>query len=149
VPGWLGPADAIAGITLVPEVSVPPLTVTAYPKAALVVAKNCERAIAVFVGAKLPNSKKLPCAEAQSDGIVSAAQNSKIGGSDPEGGSAVPDATYATPNSYQYANGSTLATSSGVTDYTRFTVSYIVNVAADQAPGVYNTTLTYTASATF
>lgn len=70
-------------------------------------------------------------------------------GSDPDGGSALPSAAYAIPNSYHYVNGDTVATSNGVTDDTRFTVSYIVNVASDQAPGVYNTSLTYTATATF
>jgi hypothetical protein len=71
-------------------------------------------------------------------------------GTDPVGpGSASPTATYAIPNIFTYNSGDTIINGSGVTDWRKFTVSYIVNIPAVQAPGVYTTTLTYICLANF
>lgn len=63
-------------------------------------------------------------------------------------GSAAPAAGYGTTNQFKFAN-EVIALSSLPTDFNRFTVSYIVNIASSQPPGIYNSTLTYIASATF
>ncbi|MES2971113.1 MAG: hypothetical protein V4702_02205 [Patescibacteria group bacterium] len=70
-------------------------------------------------------------------------------GQDPVGiGSSTIQPDYAIPNQFILKDG--VVTSSPLpTDFNAFTVSYLVNVAANQAPGVYNTTLTYVATAAF
>jgi hypothetical protein len=64
-------------------------------------------------------------------------------------GSARPTRNYSLPNQFMYKDGDTVASSNGVTDFNRFTVSYVANVAAAQEPGVYSTTITYICSGTF
>lgn len=74
--------------------------------------------------------------------------NPAVGG-DPSGigtSSIAPD--YAQPNSFVFKN-QVVTTSNTSTDFNLFTVSYLVNVASSQPPGVYNTTLTYIATASF
>lgn len=58
-------------------------------------------------------------------------------------------AGYGTVNQYRFQNGGAIAGSPLSTDFTRFTVSYIVNVAAGQPAGIYSTTITYMAVAAF
>lgn len=71
-------------------------------------------------------------------------------GSDPFGsGSGTPTANYNTPNLYKYTSGEAVAQSTLPSDYNRMTVSYIVNVKSSQPPGVYASTFTYLATATF
>lgn len=71
-------------------------------------------------------------------------------GVDPQGiGTTAPLPAYSVPNSYRFVNGEAVALSPTSTDFTRLTVSYIVNIPQDQAPGIYTTTLTYTAVASF
>jgi hypothetical protein len=71
-------------------------------------------------------------------------------GTDPVGpGSASPTITYANPNIFTYNSGDTIINGSGVTDWRKFTVSYIANIPVAQAPGVYTTTLTYICLANF
>lgn len=71
-------------------------------------------------------------------------------GQDPVGpGTAAPTMLYSQLNRFRFVNGERLALASGVQDYKKFTVSYLVNVSQDQPPGVYSTTLTYTCVATF
>lgn len=71
-------------------------------------------------------------------------------GSEPFGlGSGAPAANYNTPNQYMFESGNILASSPISTDFTRMTVSYIVNVNDLQNPGRYNTTLTYLGVAQF
>ncbi len=71
-------------------------------------------------------------------------------GSNPVGpGSGQPSVGYNTANSYRFVSGDSLVTHAG-TELTRvFTTSYIVNVPANQAPGIYVTTLTYICLAKF
>ena len=56
---------------------------------------------------------------------------------------------YATPNSFRYFSGDTVASSSSVSSAQLYTNSYIVNVAGSQAAGLYTATMTYICTATF
>lgn len=71
-------------------------------------------------------------------------------GSNPSGnGSTSPASDYNTSNQFKFADGSLVASSSLPTDFVVFTVSYITNISEDQPPGVYASTLGYTAIASF
>lgn len=71
-------------------------------------------------------------------------------GQDPVGpGSGLPTGDYNISNQYAFVSGSTIAGSTTTEDYRMYTVSYIVNVTKDQPAGVYVTTLTYIALASF
>ncbi|MFI5240579.1 MAG: hypothetical protein ACHQUB_02630 [Candidatus Saccharimonadia bacterium] len=57
---------------------------------------------------------------------------------------------YDTVNNFKFTTGDTVATSGGAaSDVNVFTVSYIANVAGNQATGNYTSTLTYICTATF
>jgi len=56
---------------------------------------------------------------------------------------------YGTADSFRHFTGDTVATATGPTDSTTFTVSYIANIGTAQAAGAYTTTLTYICTATF
>lgn len=56
---------------------------------------------------------------------------------------------YDTTNKFLFNNGDVVATSNNVTRTRKYTASYILNVPADQAPGVYSTTVTYICTAGF
>ncbi len=78
--------------------------------------------------------------------------NSPSVGSDPEqgfvgSGAAVGD--YSTPDYYVFRSGDIVAGSAVSSGFTRYTSSYIVNVSANQKPGIYATSILYTAMATF
>lgn len=64
-------------------------------------------------------------------------------------GNGVVAPNYNTPNLFRFVPGEVVARSTRSTGFNRYTVSYIVNVDEDQNPGVYASTLTYTAVATF
>jgi len=64
-------------------------------------------------------------------------------------GVGTPTATYSTVNQFKYVSGDILAASSNADDYRKYTVSYLVNVSSGQAPGVYTSTFTYTATGNF
>jgi hypothetical protein len=71
-------------------------------------------------------------------------------GVDPLGdGTAEPYDGYNNPNLFSFVPGSMLSGSTESTDYNLMTVSYLTNVSSSQPPGVYNTTITYLASAQF
>lgn len=71
-------------------------------------------------------------------------------GIDPFGpGASVATAGYDTPNVFRFVNGEAITTSSTSTDFKVFTASFIVNVPPNQTPGIYATTMTYTAIASF
>lgn len=85
-------------------------------------------------------------------GINLRSNSSPVIGSDPESGpvgSGAPDNLYNVANQYRFVNGEKIAGSNQSTGFSRYTVSYIVNISSDQAPGVYATTMTYTAVASF
>lgn len=71
-------------------------------------------------------------------------------GADPGGiGTGVPNPSYNTQNLFRFNSGDIVAASTLSTEFTRYTASYIANVPFGQAPGLYATTITYTAVATF
>lgn len=71
-------------------------------------------------------------------------------GANPTGiGIATVASGYGSSNSFRYNDGERLASASGPTEFNRFTVSYLVNISADQRPGVYASSFTFTAIASF
>lgn len=65
-------------------------------------------------------------------------------GQDAQGpGTGTPLSTYAQPNLFKYLSGDVLASSSQPSDLREYTVSYIIDINSNQAPGYYATTLTY------
>lgn len=71
-------------------------------------------------------------------------------GQDPIGvGTGVPTADYNVPNKFTFNPGDAITASPLTTNYNRMTVSYLVNVPANQPPGVYATTITYVATVQF
>ncbi|MBL8121256.1 hypothetical protein JNM87_00715 [Candidatus Saccharibacteria bacterium] len=71
-------------------------------------------------------------------------------GQDPQGtGVAAISAGYDTPNFYKFQPGDVIASSSTSDAYRRFTVNYVINVSPAQPAGIYVSTLTYVAVASF
>lgn len=64
-------------------------------------------------------------------------------------GGAIVAPNYNNVNQYKFTSGDTVITANDVVDYRKFTASYIVNVNSAQAPGIYNTTITYICLANF
>ena len=83
-------------------------------------------------------------------GINLRANSDPAAGHDPEGnGTANPAADYNQPNLFTFRSSDTIASASTATNFNRFTITYMVNVPFGQPPGVYATTLTYVAVASF
>ncbi len=80
---------------------------------------------------------------------LAANSNPSVGATVSGSGDATANSGYGTSNSFRYNDGEMIAASSLPTEYNRFTVSYLVNVSADQSPGIYATSFTYTAIASF
>ncbi len=71
-------------------------------------------------------------------------------GQDPNGlGISTASTGYDTPDVYQFNDGDVVATAVTGTLFDIFTATYIVNVPANQASGVYNTTIAYICTAAF
>ncbi len=71
-------------------------------------------------------------------------------GQEPFGvGTGLPILNYNFPNFYTYNDGDSIASSTLSSDYTRMTVSYLINAAGPQPAGIYSTTLTYLATVSF
>ena len=64
-------------------------------------------------------------------------------------GTGTPAPSYNTSNQFIFVNGDKIAQATTSTNFNRYTISYIVNVSEDQAPGIYATTITYTSIANF
>jgi hypothetical protein len=78
------------------------------------------------------------------------ANSSPAGGLDPGGaGTGSPAPNYNQPNFYTFNSGDIVASNPGPDQDRLYTDSYIVNVPVTQAPGVYDSTLTYICVATF
>ncbi|HYF97281.1 MAG TPA: hypothetical protein VD947_04585 [Patescibacteria group bacterium] len=83
-------------------------------------------------------------------GLNLRANSNPATGNEPDGiGTALPTPPYNSPNAFKFTSGEVISSSPTATDYNRMTVTYIVNIAPDQAPGIYSTTLTYVAVASF
>ncbi|MGF7229409.1 MAG: hypothetical protein ACQR33_05525 [Candidatus Saccharibacteria bacterium] len=71
-------------------------------------------------------------------------------GENPSGpGTGTPTINYNQSNKYRFTTGEAVAKATVAQDYKKYTISYVVNVSKDQAPGVYSTTLTYVCLANF
>lgn len=70
-------------------------------------------------------------------------------GADPVIGNGIVSPDYNSPNLFTYNDGDVLVTNPGIGDFETFTVTYLVNVQPNQTPGIYNTILNYTCTATF
>jgi hypothetical protein len=64
-------------------------------------------------------------------------------------GTGTPAPGYNTPNVFRFQSGDTIASSSLSTEWNRYTISYLVNVANGQPAGRYASTLTVIATTTF
>jgi len=83
-------------------------------------------------------------------GLNLRANASPSGGLDPSGpGVAAPTAAYDTPNFFRFTSSEVIATAIAPDDLRLYTASYLVNVPAGQAPGVYASTVTYICLANF
>ncbi len=72
-----------------------------------------------------------------------------IGADTTGAGTGVPDPDYNVPNQFFFSDGDVIARSPLSTRINKFTASYIVNINDNQSPGVYATTITFTALAAF
>jgi len=72
-----------------------------------------------------------------------------VGNNSTGSGIAVPTSNYNQTNRFTFNPNDVVVASASRSDYQTFTVSYIVNTANGQAPGVYVTTLTYVCLANF
>lgn len=83
-------------------------------------------------------------------GLNLRANSAPVVGSDPGGpGVASPLPNYNQPNSYRFASGEAIIANAVPDDVRLYTASYIVNIPATQAPGIYVSTITYICLATF
>jgi hypothetical protein len=83
-------------------------------------------------------------------GLNLRANSSPSVGIDPFGpGSSAAQPGYDTPNVFRFVSGDAITNSPTSTDFKVFTASYIVNVPPSQNPGIYATTMTFTAIASF
>lgn len=73
----------------------------------------------------------------------------QVGSGPAGGGSGVAMPGYNKANFYRFVPGDVVATANTSDAYRKYTLSYIVNIAKGQTPGVYVTTLDYICSATF
>lgn len=70
-------------------------------------------------------------------------------GSEASGGSGAAATNYNLADSFRFVSGETVASASGASNTTTYTVSYIANASSTQPAGTYTTTLTYIATANF
>lgn len=83
-------------------------------------------------------------------GINLRANTNPPGGADPSGpGGGSVQGNYNIPNRFMYISGDVVAANNNVEDFHKFTVNYLVNINSNQAPGVYNSSFTYTALGNF
>lgn len=75
--------------------------------------------------------------------------NPNVGQNPTGSGTGAPTVNYNQVNSFKFTSGDTLVSSPLSTESNIFTVSYLVNISANQAPGIYATTLTYIGIANF
>jgi hypothetical protein len=83
-------------------------------------------------------------------GINLRANSNPSVGADPSGpGSASPTPGYNQPNLFKFQPGDLISSDTLPSNFRKMTVSYLANIPAGQPGGVYSTTITYTAVATF
>ena len=94
------------------------------------------------------NSGSLPSVSQFGINLV-ANSNPSAGANVSGSGVATPASGYGSQNSFRYNSGDLIARSTAPTEYNRFTVTYLVNVSEDQRPGIYASSYTFTAIASF
>lgn len=78
------------------------------------------------------------------------ANSTPPGGANPTGpGVGSPSPAYNQPNIFRFVSGDSIASSPVPDDKRQYTVSYLVNIPANQAAGIYVTTITYVCLANF
>jgi hypothetical protein len=83
-------------------------------------------------------------------GLNAKANSTPTVGSEPEGpGLTVPSNPYNTPNQFRFTAGDIIASSNNTDDYRKMTISYLVNVGANQPAGRYVATISYICLANF
>lgn len=83
-------------------------------------------------------------------GLNLRANSSPAIGGEPAGpGSGLPVPAYGAPNTFRFASNDIIASSPAADNWRRYTVTYLVNVPKDQAPGIYASTITYVAAGSF
>ncbi len=94
-------------------------------------------------GASVMNSKQF--------GINLAGANTTptVGAAKSGSGIGAAETNYGTNDNFRFVSGDTIASASGATNANTFTVSYIANIDGSTPAGIYNTVLTYTATANF
>jgi hypothetical protein len=133
--------------------------VTGVAQSQILVATNADNGYSMWVvgGTMTSGNNTLPAMTGTSSqkgvsqfGINLRANTNPIIGEDISGpGLAAVTSSYAQQNQFRFQSGDTIATAGDPDDYRKYTVSYVVNVAATQPGGVYATTLTYVALANF
>jgi hypothetical protein len=100
----------------------------------------------------------IPAMSATSGSSVGAAQfglnlrnnsDPSVGAEVSGSGTGSPATGYGTVNQFRFVSGERVAMSSLPSDFNRYTASYIVNIPEDQPPGVYSTTVSYSAVVSF
>ncbi len=83
-------------------------------------------------------------------GVNLRANNDPSIGSNPSGpGNGAVKPNYAVTNRYHFVSGEQVASSPVPDEFRKYTTSYITNIAKDQPPGIYVSTITYVCTATF
>lgn len=71
-------------------------------------------------------------------------------GQNPTGpGTAILNPSYGIGNNFKYGSGDVISSAAQPSDFNIVTLSYVVNVSPNQAPGIYNSTFTFVAVASF
>ncbi|HSX47484.1 MAG TPA: hypothetical protein VLF63_01795 [Patescibacteria group bacterium] len=83
-------------------------------------------------------------------GVNLVANSVPLIGSNPQGpGTGQPTVNYANFNHFSFNANDIIAGSPNSDNYREYTVSYLVNISKNQAPGVYDSTMTYVATPNF
>ncbi len=83
-------------------------------------------------------------------GINLVANSQPAIGSNPIGpGSGSVASSYSKANDFKFSNGDIIAQSNQASSYKEYTISYILNMAKNQSPGVYSTTISFIGMAYF
>lgn len=133
---------------------------TKFASSQMVAATNAEFGYSIFAAGTTftsgnntiptPNSPSLSIPGTSQFGINLRANSQPLIGDDAVGpGTASPTPNYSSVNRFMYNQGDTVASATQSQDWKKYTVSYIVNIGPNQAPGVYSTTMTYICLANF
>lgn len=82
-------------------------------------------------------------------GINLVSNSSPSVGSAPSGGTGAAATGYSTANNFKFVTGETIASASGPSANTTFTISFLANIGAQTEAGAYSTTLTLVCTGTF